>query len=75
MWKKKNKKNHTRSYPRPPRWGEASHSMMGAIKYASCECGRTTMCRRCFRMKKLSQSMQSAFIRLDWRHCPNYVAG
>ena len=30
--------------------------------------------RRCFRMKKLSQSMQSAFIKLDWRHCPNYVA-
>jgi elongation factor 2 kinase len=30
--------------------------------------------RRCFRMKKLSQSMRSAFIKLDWRHCPNYVA-
>ena len=25
-------------------------------------------------MKKLSQSMRSNFIKLDWRHCPNYVA-
>ena len=30
--------------------------------------------RQCFRMKKLSQSMRSNFIKLDWRHCPNYVA-
>ena len=30
--------------------------------------------RRCFRMKKLSQSLQSNFIKFDWAHCPNYVA-
>lgn len=30
--------------------------------------------RRCYRVKKLSQSVRSAFVKLDWRHCPNYVA-
>jgi elongation factor 2 kinase len=30
--------------------------------------------RECFRMKKMSQQQSSAFFRMDWSMCGNYVA-
>jgi hypothetical protein len=30
--------------------------------------------RECFRMKKMSQQQSSAFFRMDWGMCGNYVA-